>query len=350
MSLESAIAVKLWSSHICHRNGSSRSNRCRQQSKQLKMTPFDVPEGWTNNYLGWMRDIKDWLHLTTNLVGSSDSCMVLPDMPMAQCLISTKRMVLGSFPGARPVVAKTQPQLCPVCGGKDFIRDPDVLDTWFSSALWPFSTLGWPEHTPELRRTTRPRPSSPGPRHSVFWGSQDDHDGPEIHGRYSLPRRLHPLPWFRCRRAENEQVESNVIDPLHVMKQFGTDALRFTLASMASPGPRYQTRGGTDRRLPQFREQIWNAARFAHMHLAGIQESRPPADRSFPGLWIRSRLNNTIQIVTMELEAYRFDRAIMLSTILLARVLRWYLELIKLFLQDPVHPQVLEPTDAPGYA
>jgi len=113
----------------------------------------------------------------------------------------------------------------------------------------------------------------------------------------------------RCRRAENEQVErqrhrSTTCD----------EAVRHRRAPLHTridglTGAPISNSRRKDRRLPQFREQDLERRPFAHMHLAGIQESRPPADRSFPGLWIRSRLNNTIQIVTMELEAYRFDRA-----------------------------------------
>lgn len=114
------------------------------------------------------------------------------------------------------------------------------------------------------------------------------------------------------RDAEGQKMsksKGNVIDPLHVMEQFGTDALRFTLASMASPGRDIKLAEERIEGYRNFANKIWNAARFAHMHLTGTKESQPLDDRSFPGLWIRSRLNDTIRIVTMELEAYRFDRA-----------------------------------------
>jgi valyl-tRNA synthetase len=145
------------------------------------------------------------------------------------------------------------------------------------------------------------------------------------------------------RDAEGQKMsksKGNVIDPLHVMEQFGTDALRFTLASMASPGRDIKLAEERIEGYRNFANKIWNAARFAHMHLAGIQESPPPDDRSFPGLWIRSRLNDTIQIVTMELEAYRFDRAThALYQFFWHEYCDWYLELIKPVLQDPSHSQ-----------
>jgi valyl-tRNA synthetase len=145
------------------------------------------------------------------------------------------------------------------------------------------------------------------------------------------------------RDAEGQKMsksKGNVIDPLHVMEQFGTDALRFTLASMASPGRDIKLAEERIEGYRNFANKIWNAARFAHMHLAGVKDSQPPDDRSFPGLWIRSRLNDTIRIVTMELEAYRFDRAASaLYQFFWHEYCDWYLELIKPVLQDPLHPQ-----------
>jgi valyl-tRNA synthetase len=109
---------------------------------------------------------------------------------------------------------------------------------------------------------------------------------------------------------------------------------------MASPGRDIKLAEERIEGYRNFANKIWNAARFAHMHLAGIKESEPPADRSFPGLWIRSSLNDTIQTVTMELEAYRFDRATnALYQFFWHEYCDWYLELIKPVLQDPVHPQ-----------
>ena len=299
-----------------------------------------VPEGWTNNYLGWMRDIKDWCISRQIWWGHQ-----IPAWYCRTCngtvLISTKPDGTWIIPReARPVVAKTQPQLCPVCGGKGLIRDPDVLDTWFSSALWPFSTLGWPDQTPELKAYYPTSTLVTGLDILFFWVARMIMMGLKFMG--DVPFRdvyIHAL----VRDAEGQKMsksKGNVIDPLQVMEQFGTDALRFTLASMASPGRDIKLAEERIEGYRNFANKIWNAARFAHMHLAGIQESRPPTDRSFPGLWIRSRLNDTIQIVTMELEGYRFDRATSaLYQFFWHEYCDWYLELIKPVLQDSVHPQ-----------
>ena len=305
-----------------------------------------IPEGWTNNYLGWMRDIKDWCISRQIWWGHQ-----IPAWYCENCNagLFVKKMRIGDpatahtvftiLQGAKPLVARTAPTHCPDCHETKFIRDSDVLDTWFSSALWPFSTLGWPDHTPELKAYYPTSTLVTGLDILFFWVARMIMMGLKFMG--DVPFRdvyIHAL----VRDAEGQKMsksKGNVIDPLHVMEQFGTDALRFTLASMASPGRDIKLAEERIEGYRNFANKIWNAARFAHMYLAGIRKSPPPTDRSFPGLWIRSRLNSTIQVVTMELEAYRFDRAThALYQFFWHEYCDWYLELIKPVLQDPVHP------------
>jgi valyl-tRNA synthetase len=299
-----------------------------------------TPDGWKNNYLGWMRDIKDWCISRQIWWGHR--------IPAWYCRICTDDELTATISDeqwrpprdAQPLVELTKPKQCPKCNNEDLKQDPDVLDTWFSSALWPFSTLGWPEHTPELKTYYPTSTLVTGLDILFFWVARMIMMGLKFMG--DVPFRdvyIHAL----VRDAEGQKMsksKGNVIDPLHVMEQFGTDALRFTLASMASPGRDIKLAEERIEGYRNFANKIWNAARFAHMYLAGIQESQPPTDRSFPGLWIRSRLNDTIQVVTMELEAYRFDRATnALYQFFWHEYCDWYLELIKPVLQDPVHPQ-----------
>jgi len=309
-----------------------------------------VPEGWKNNYLGWMRDIKDWCISRQIWWGhqipawycrscNADSVFEPKSIEVTGDKVTEKRTLVITK-NARPIVARSTPAICPTCGGNNLLRDPDVLDTWFSSALWPFSTLGWPDQTPELKAYYPTSTLVTGLDILFFWVARMIMMGLKFMG--DVPFRdvyIHAL----VRDAEGQKMsksKGNVIDPLHVMEQFGTDALRFTLASMASPGRDIKLAEERIEGYRNFANKIWNAARFAHMHLAGIKESEPPADRSFPGLWIRSSLNDTIQTVTMELEAYRFDRATnALYQFFWHEYCDWYLELIKPVLQDPVHPQ-----------
>ena len=268
-----------------------------------------IPDAWKNNYLGWMRDIKDWCvsrqiwwghqipawycetcYGTPFLRRSSDGAPLIPSDAVA-------------------IVAKTQPDACPQGHGQGLVQDPDVLDTWFSSALWPFSTLGWPKQTPELKTFYPTSTLVTGLDILFFWVARMIMMGLKFMG--DVPFRdvyIHAL----VRDAEGQKMsksKGNVIDPLHVMEQYGTDALRFTLAAMASPGRDVKLAEERIEGYRNFTNKIWNAARFLLMHLDGERRDVPPAQRSFPDRWILSRLNAAIGTVTQELEQYRFDRA-----------------------------------------
>jgi valyl-tRNA synthetase len=297
-----------------------------------------IPEGWTNNYLGWMRDIKDWCISRQIWWGHQ--------IPAWYCLTCNAQQIVTTgtrttiLQSAKPIVSKSAPTQCPACDGRNLLRDPDVLDTWFSSGLWPFSTLGWPEQTAELKTYYPTSVLVTGLDILFFWVARMIMLGLKFMG--DVPFRdvyIHAL----VRDAEGQKMsksKGNVIDPLHVMEQFGTDALRFTLASMASPGRDIKLAEERIEGYRNFANKIWNAARFAHMYLDGTKASFPPADRPFPDRWIMSRLNQTIQTVTTELDAYRFDRAAnALYQFFWHEYCDWYLELIKPVLQDSAHPQ-----------
>jgi valyl-tRNA synthetase len=302
-----------------------------------------IPEGWTNNYLGWMRDIKDWCISRQIWWGHQ-----IPAWYCERCnepFIHRQTNEAGAvtritlLQGARPVVARSAPTVCPQCSGQAWLRDPDVLDTWFSSGLWPFSTLGWPAQTPELKTYYPTSTLVTGLDILFFWVARMIMLGlkfmPDVPFREVY---IHAL----VRDAEGQKMsksKGNVIDPLHVMEQFGTDALRFTLASMASPGRDLKLAEERIEGYRNFANKIWNAARFSHMNLEGPRTPRPLAERSFPDRWIVSRLNSAITTVTSELEAYRFDRAASaLYHFIWHEYCDWYLELIKPALQNPAHP------------
>ncbi len=295
-----------------------------------------VPESWVNNYLGWMRDIKDWCISRQIWWGHQ--------IPAWYCLACNGRQIITAdgrttiLPGAVPIVSKSAPTRCPSCGSTDLLRDPDVLDTWFSSALWPFTTLGWPDQTPELKTYYPTSTLVTGLDILFFWVARMVMMGLKFMG--DVPFKdvyIHAL----VRDAEGQKMsksKGNVIDPLHVMDQFGTDALRFTLASMASPGRDIKLAEERIEGYRNFANKIWNAARFALMYLDGPRTALPPGQRTFPDRWILSRLGHAIRAVTAELESYRFDRA---ATVLYQFIWHeycdWYLELIKPVLQAPEH-------------
>lgn len=295
-----------------------------------------IPEGWTNNYLGWMRDIKDWCISRQIWWGHQ--------IPAWYCLACNAQQIVNVdnrtvvLQGAKPIVSKTTPAHCPACGSQQVLRDADVLDTWFSSALWPFSTLGWPDQTPELKTYYPTSTLVTGLDILFFWVARMIMMGLKFMGEVPFKDvYIHAL----VRDAEGQKMsksKGNVIDPLHVMNQFGTDALRFTLASMASPGRDIKLAEERIEGYRNFANKIWNAARFALMYLDGPTFSRPPDQLGLPNRWILSRLNHTIKVVGTELEAYRFDRAAnALYQFIWHEYCDWYLELIKPALQDPDH-------------
>ncbi|MFZ3012255.1 MAG: valine--tRNA ligase [Nitrospira sp.] len=296
-----------------------------------------IPEGWVNNYLGWMRDIKDWCISRQIWWGHQ--------IPAWYCLACNSRQIVTTdgritiLQGAVPIISRLTPAGCPTCHGQQLLRDPDVLDTWFSSALWPFTTLGWPDQTPELKTYYPTATLVTGLDILFFWVARMIMMGLKFMG--DVPFKdvyIHAL----VRDAEGQKMsksKGNVIDPLHVMNQFGTDALRFTLASMASPGRDIKLAEERIEGYRNFANKIWNAARFGLMYLDGPRTALPPAQRTLPDRWILSRLAHTIHIVTTELESYRFDRAATaLYQFIWHEYCDWYLELIKPVLQTPEHP------------
>jgi valyl-tRNA synthetase len=302
-----------------------------------------IPEGWINNYLGWMRDIKDWCISRQLWWGHQ-----IPAWYCERCnqaFIHKQTNETGAvtritlLQGATAVVARSAPTVCPQCGGQQWLRDPDVLDTWFSSGLWPFSTLGWPEETPELKTYYPTSTLVTGLDILFFWVARMIMLGLKF--MPDVPFRdvyIHAL----VRDAEGQKMsksKGNVVDPLHVMDQFGTDALRFTLASMASPGRDLKLAEERIEGYRNFANKIWNAARFSHMYLEGPRTPTPAMERPFADRWILSRLNSAIKTVTAELETYRFDRAASaLYHFIWHEYCDWYLELIKPALQNPAHP------------
>ncbi len=313
-----------------------------------------IPEGWKNNYLGWMRNIKDWcisrqiwwghqipawycrtcnkdylLEPSSTGKGMSGDQGKTPSLTMS-CFITSD---------AKPIVSKTDATVCPQCGGSDLFQDPDVLDTWFSSALWPFSTLGWPEQTQDFKTFYPNATLVTGLDILFFWVARMVMMGIKLTGQ--IPFRdvyIHAL----VRDAEGQKMsksKGNVIDPLTKMSQYGTDALRFTMASMASPGRDMKLAEERIEGYRNFVTKIWNAARFIQLHTDGTKTSAPPESRPFPDQWILSRLNHAIREVTQALENYRFDQATShLYQFIWHEYCDWYIELAKPSLQQDKHP------------
>ncbi len=306
------------------------------ESGQIRL----VPEQWTNNYLGWMRDIKDWCISRQIWWGHQIPAWYCRNCNAEAILETTSPKSLTITSEARPIVARTAPSHCPDCGQHDFVRDPDVLDTWFSSALWPFSTLGWPEQTPELKKFYPTSTLVTGFDILFFWVARMIMMGLKFMGQAPFKDvYIHAL----VRDAEGQKMsksKGNVIDPLQVMDKYGTDALRFTLAAMASPGRDIKLSEERIEGYRNFANKLWNAARFILMNLDGPCVKAELADRPIADRWITSRLHRCIGDVNRSLEAYRFDEAA--NTIyhfLWNEYCDWYLELAKPALADKASRQ-----------
>ncbi len=313
-----------------------------------------IPEGWKNNYLGWMRQIKDWCISRQIWWGhqipawycqscNKDHLLKSPQDAETRTgegnLSESLNMSCFINSDAQPIVSRTEPLVCPQCGGSNLFQDPDVLDTWFSSALWPFSTLGWPKQTEDFQTFYPTSTLVTGLDILFFWVARMIMLGLKFTG--TVPFRdvyIHAL----VRDAEGQKMsksKGNVIDPLTKMGQYGTDALRFTLASMASPGRDIKLAEERIEGYRNFATKIWNAARFIQLHVEGTKTPAPPESRPFPDRWILSRLNYSILEVTKALNNYRFDQAAScLYQFIWHEYCDWFIELAKPSLQQETHP------------
>jgi valyl-tRNA synthetase len=216
--------------------------------------------------------------------------------------------------------------------------ETDVLDTWFSSALWPFSTMGWPKETKELKRFYPTSVLVTGFDILFFWVARMMMMGLKFMG--DVPFRdvyIHGL--VRDERGEKySKTRGNVVDPLDLIDRFGADALRFTLAALTMPGSDLKLSESRTEGYRHFANKIWNASRFSLMNLEKFNvdemtQEVPPKEFSLPDRWIRGRLNQVIREVQRSLEDYKFNEAShVLYQFIWHEFCDWYLELTKLYL------------------
>ena len=273
-----------------------------------------APRMWLKTYHWWLDNIRDWCISRQLWWGHR--------LPVWYC---DKE---GSIHVSREDLTE-----CPGCHGP-LRRDEDVLDTWFSSALWPFSTLGWPRDTPELKVFYPTSCLVTGFDILFFWVARMMMMG--LHFMGEVPFRdvyIHAL----VRDAEGQKMsksKGNVVDPLEVMERYGTDALRFTLAALAAQGRDIRLSNERIEGYRNFTNKLWNAARFV---LSNLEGHRPALARKAPAplaeRWIRSRLMRTVDAVRKSLAAYRFNEAAgAIYQFLWHEYCDWYLEWSKLTL------------------
>src|SRR5262249_48412593 len=214
-------------------------------------------------------------------------------------------------------------------------RDPDVLDTWFSSGLWPFSTLGWPEKTPELARYYPGDVLVTGFDIIFFWVARMMMQG--LHFMGDVPFRtvyIHAL--VRDERGQKmSKSRGNIIDPLDLIDRYGCDALRFTLSALAAPGRDIKLAESRVEGYRNFVTKLWNAARYAEMNGAAFDPgSDPRVAKQTINRWIAGAARDCAMAATQALEAYRFDEAAnRLYAFVWGTFCDWYLEFSKPILQ-----------------
>jgi len=277
-----------------------------------------VPDVWEKTYFEWMENIRDWCISRQIWWGHR-----IPAWYCEAC--------------GEVIVAKETPTSCPKCASVHLRPETDVLDTWFSSALWPFSTMGWPKGTKELKRFYPTSVLVTGFDILFFWVARMMMMGLKFMG--DVPFRdvyIHGL--VRDERGEKySKTRGNVVDPLELIDRFGADALRFTLAALTMPGSDLKLSEARTEGYRHFANKIWNASRFALMNLDVSEditgEIYEKSSYSLPDQWIRGRLNRTIREVKKSLEDYKFNEAThALYQFIWHEFCDWYLELIKPYL------------------
>ncbi|MGH7859600.1 MAG: class I tRNA ligase family protein, partial [Candidatus Binatia bacterium] len=242
---------------------------------------------------------------------------------------------------ATPIVSRTDPKECARCHGRRLVRDSDVLDTWFSSALWPFSTMGWPERTATLERFYPTSVLVTSFDIIFFWVARMMMMG--LHFMGEVPFRdvyVHALVRDEYGQKMSKS-KGNVIDPLEILDRYGTDALRFTLVALSAMGRDIKLSEDRVEGYRNFANKIWNAARFVLMN---VEESsgdswslpEPGEDLVAADRWILHRLAATTRDVRQATLGYRFNEAAAsLYQFLWAEYCDWYLELAKITMADP---------------
>ena len=274
-----------------------------------------IPDHWTKTYYEWMNNIRDWCISRQIWWGHR-----IPAWTCEDC--------------GQVIVAREEPTQCPSCKGSKLSQETDVLDTWFSSALWPFSTMGWPDKTPLLKAFYPTSCLVTGFDILFFWVARMMMMG--LRFMKDVPFRevyIHALVRDEQGKKMSKSL-GNVIDPLEVMGKFGTDTFRFTLAALAAQGRDIRLSESRIEGYRNFMNKIWNAARFALPYLEGLDDKTIPKSSELPNLpdrWILSRLNRVSGEVQEAIETYRFnDAAQALYHFTWHEFCDWYIEQAKI--------------------
>ena len=285
-----------------------------------------IPERFENTYFNWMENIQDWCISRQLWWGHR-----IPAYYCQEC--------------GEMEVAREMPSKCRKCGSTNIEQDPDTLDTWFSSALWPFSTLGWPEKTPELEYFYPTDVLVTGYDIIFFWVARMIFSGIEQMGETPFK---HVLIHGLVRDSQGRKMSKslgNGIDPLEIIKVYGTDALRYSLVSGNSPGNDQRFLESKVEYARNFGNKIWNATRFVLMNFDDDADFSKVDEKNFTAedKWILSEVNKLVADVTDNLNKYELGVALSKVTDFIWDLFcDWYIELVKPRLFDSQNTTRLE--------
>jgi len=281
-----------------------------------------VPERFSKIYFNWMNNIKDWCISRQLWWGHR-----IPVWYCDDC--------------GHIMVKKDDPTVCEKCSGKNIRQDEDVLDTWFSSALWPFSTLGWPDNTAELEYFYPTNVLVTGYDIIFFWVARMIFSGLEHMGEKPFS---HVLIHGLVRDAQGRKMSKslgNGIDPIDVIEEFGADALRFSVTSNSAPGNDMRFNESKIEAARNFANKIWNAARFVQMNLDGQKPGEINiSETDAADKWILSQLNGVIKEATRNLETFELGLSLQkVYDFIWSEFCDWYIELSKAKLYEGTESQ-----------
>ena len=275
-----------------------------------------VPERFTKNYMNWMRGTRDWCISRQLWWGHR-----IPAWYCADC--------------GKTTVSKTDIDCCPYCSSKNIEQDSDTLDTWFSSALWPFSTLGWPDETSDLKHYYPTNTLVTGYDIIGFWVSRMIFSALEYTGQVPFDTVLiHGLVRDALGRKMSKSL-GNGIDPLEIIDQYGADALRLTLATGNSPGNDMRFSDEKVGASRNFANKLWNASRFILMNIGDEDiKCELPANLALEDKWVISLYNDLVKEVTDNLDKFELGMAVAkLYDFIWDVFCDWYIEIAKIRLQ-----------------
>ena len=270
-----------------------------------------IPSNWTKTYFEWMYNIHDWCISRQLWWGHR-----IPAWYCSDC--------------DHIIVSIETPQECEKCQGSNLVQEEDVLDTWFSSALWPFVTMGWPEETEDLKTFYPTDLMSTGFDIIFFWVARMIMMGLKF--AKDIPfRHVYINGLVRdFKRRKMSKSEGNIIDPLEMIEKYGTDALRFTMAALAIPGADISLSEERMAGYRAFSNKIWNASRFVFMSLESEEFPVSEQELTLADRWIRSRLTEITVELDQALEQYKFyEAADKIYHFIWHEFCDWYIELVK---------------------